>query len=328
MTSPAEPVLASALWESQQLFKKSHDSPGPDTGLRALDEVLSQCLHYGTITCIHAETTSGEKELCNALLTSHLLRSLASTATVIDVSSFFDVRKIHQNIVSRIGEEARANDKAVQVLDRLNIMQIFDFEGLTDAILEVRQTLEESIASPHIPQSAPQVIKSTINDSQDEDETLDNPTPAPPILPSTHPTSHFPPRLLLLTNLHHIIHPLIKTNPTQGQSLLLSLLRSLHHLTQTHNLLTLILSGVASYPKAREEAPSAFASCLWRPVLGKAFSHTLDAEMLLYRAPGREGRDAGDGTSILEVLQDRNGKGVGRWAPFRVDKEGRLKEFG
>lgn len=304
----------------------------PDTGISAIDEAIAQCLRYGTINCIHAEQGSGENELCYALLTSHLLRSAHSTATVIDVGSSFDVRKMHQNLHFRLQGHEGTHDTAVQVLGRLNISQVFDVEGLADAIAEVRQSLEPSIELPSTEKALMNPIKSTIDDSEDEDDLLDDPAPAH-LAPDQISTAsnHAAAGFLVLSNFHQIMAPSIKSNHVQGQSLLVSFMRSLQHLSKAHHLCTVIFSGVTAYPKAREDTPSAFASCNWRPVLGKAFPHLLDSEMLLYRASSlrtenQKGNEE-NSVSIIEILQNSDGRGLGRWAPFIIGAEGRLMEF-
>lgn len=77
----------------------------------------------------------------------------------------------------------------------------------------------------------------------------------------------------------------------------------------------------------------------FRPALGRSFLHTVDCHMLLSTLPLR-GLDAKlfygtqyDGVrrqrpemvSVLEVMADRRGDRVGKWAAFVVDRSVNLK---
>jgi hypothetical protein len=237
------------------------------------------------------------------------------------------LRKLYQTIVESLEPKNDAKQRALAILDRLKVMKVFDFEGLADAISELRDSFQNPT---QIPKPEVQAPRGTVGDSEDEDEMLDDPSPivrkAPVKLPedvSSQPSTG----LLLINNLDQLATPLIKTNHAQGQALLTSFMRSLSHLTKAHGLATIIISSTTSFANAKEEPPSAFASCKQRPALGKSFTHLLDTHLLLHQAQeSNEARGKRDGpVSIIEVLHDRNGERAGRWAPFTIDEGGRLK---
>ncbi|KAK5173735.1 uncharacterized protein LTR77_002416 [Saxophila tyrrhenica] len=335
MAMPAEPILASALWQPAQAKGDCGSKPLHSrlsaTGVKELEDVLGRCLGPGQVTCVSAEPGSGERELCEAIVTAHLLSSTHTTVTVVDTGSFSDIRKIYQSVTSRFQGGANASKEALRVLDRLKIMKVFDFEGLTDAISELRQSLEEPRRAPTVgirPHSGP---KGTIGDSEDEDEMLDIESPSNQPAKQARPNPVPAPQahgLVLIDNLPQVIGPLLKSNYAHGQALLMSFTRSLSHLSSTHGLCTAIVNGTASSAKTKEESPSAFSSCAVRPLLGKAFTHLLDTHLLVHRTlkRSREARNDPSGeVSVVEILQDRNGNGVGRWAAFTIDPTGNLK---
>ena len=335
MAIPAEPILASVLWEAGRAKgkgKSASRAPGartpPKTDIRVVDEALSGCIQYGGVTCIHGEDGSGGTELCEATLTSHLLNDPSFIATVIDIGSTFDLRHIHQSVLSRMRAVSDPNQAALQVLERLHIMKIFDFEGLVDAVAEIRQSAQHGNHSSAPQKASPKPPRGTVGDSESEEELSNTPSPqiVSPAAPSDSATSS---RLLLINNLHQVISPLIKSNHVQGQALLISFTRSLQLLTKAHNLCTIIVSGTTSYTKWKEESPSAFGSCTLRPVLGPAFSHLLDSELMVHQSvvPGPK-QGGGKDVSVVEVLQNRHGKGIGRWAPFAVDEGGISRAYG
>lgn len=313
MATAAEPILASSLWSpkkpesapEQQRLKTSH---------KALDAALKGGLDYGSITCISAEPDAGARELTQALLVSHLCTAKDATATVIDTGQAADVRRLYRAILATLSESdaATAKAEAKGTLDRVEIMKPFDFEGLTEAVSELRDTLEG-----RTPQEQPP--RGTVADSQDdEDEMLDSPKPPlPKTAPntSTAPSPHSSAKggFLIIDNLTHLAAPLLKTNHASGQALLTSFMRSLAHLTRTHNLCTVIVNSTLfnntgktgntpTYNK--EESPSAFASCTARPALGKTWMFLVDVHLLVHSMPKTE-KDA-------RVVYGE-GQGRGRW---------------
>ena len=348
MANPAEPILASAVWTAHRTLEAGEDPENArrrerlTSGCRAVDEALGGGLEYGSISGINADANSGAQELCEAFLVSHLLSSPDATATVIDTAHSFDVRKLHRSITSEMQDSASGAEVALEVLDRLKIMKVFDFIGLTESVSELRDPLEckqSSSAQSNPQEKAP---KASIGDSEDEDEMLDIPSPPPkppqplPQNQKHQPTYHH--SILLIDNITHVVAPLMKNHYTQGQAVLASFMRSLGHLTRTHNLCTILLNGVTSGANIKDEPPSIFSSCMLHPALRKPFAHTIDTNLLVHqvsetngmkprshsRAEDQAQPEVGSMVSVIEVMQDRNGNSLGRWAPFTLSESGRL----
>jgi hypothetical protein len=357
MASAAEPILASTLWAS---YTCSHSAPGPSskrrklaTGLAAIDTALDGGLDHGEVTCISSQPDAGATEFTLALLVKHLLSGSDSAATVINSTLSFDIRKLHGLLVHEFrSRSSGGEDAAMGVLDRLKIMKVFDFVGLTEAVSEVRETLEETTLEttksdkaglrPETP--AP---RGTVGDSEgEEEEMLDDEAPSspPPVQPpqiqedqqQTTLPSH---GLLIIDSISHLAAPSLKNNHHQGQALLTSFMRSLTHLSKAHDLCTILLNGTVIYQQAKEEAPSIFSSCPLRPALGKTFGYLVDVHLLVHVVPRavedakavygnrsrKSDRDVEFGT-VVEVLMDRYSGKEGRWCAFTWEADGRLKE--
>lgn len=162
--------------------------------------------------------------------------------------------------------------------------------------------------------------------------------PSPPQELSPHrPSSpNNPQTLLILSSLPRLLSPIMHTNHIRGHALLVHLLRSLRHLTQSHQLCCLILNSVVggssrtdTDPRTAgsgdnpgnkekgEEGVSIFSdNGALRPALGKTFAWRLDVSLLVSTigrgGGGQEGRGKG-GTSVCEVVSDRFGAKAGRW---------------
>ncbi|KAK1059220.1 hypothetical protein LTR12_015055 [Friedmanniomyces endolithicus] len=325
MDAPAEPILASTIWTIHCTVKvqtASNPSSRPKrlpTGLSSLDVALEGGLDYGSISCISAEPNSGSADIMLAALVSHLLSDPDATATVIDITLAFDLRRLHGKLAHALQLRGRDVGKAMAVLERLKIMKVFDFVGLAESVVEVRESLECSNAysPPHIlRQAAP---RGTVGDSEDEDEMLDVPTLPSPV-PQRSSKSIPTPSLLIIDSISQVAAPLIKSNYVQGQALLTSFMRSLAHLSRTHRLCTLLLNGTTTNSQSKEDTPSIFLSCALRPALGKTFAYMLDMHLLVQAIPktAADARRAYGGkhegkaeqeaelVEVVEVLQDSN----------------------
>jgi len=123
--------------------------------------------------------------------------------------------------------------------------------------------------------------------------------------------------------------PLLTDHLPLGHALLTTFLRSLHHLTRTHHLSTLLLnSAVATQhpPLSGRQVDetsnvSIFTSTLGKPALGKTYAYLLDTSLFLTRGPSGDERSRGreEDTVVLEVLYDRFGPREGRWVALRAD---------
>lgn len=358
----AEPILATSLWNADEPSEPAE----PPTKRRRLatrcarvDESLNGGFDYGLISCISSEAESGAKELSYALIAEHLLSSQQAEATIVDTTNSFDVRRLHKRLVSGLRPQRNEDDakaEAVRVLERVRIMKAFDFVGMTECIAELRENLEtgEQMKSHQDSEFEPEQEKipgprGTVGDSEDEDDMLDDigPTspekPSPPPLKTARPEettpADQPQHLLVIDNITYVASPIIKNSHVQGQALLATFMRSLAHLTRTHDVCTILHNATMTYqPKATTEpTPSIFSSCTLRPALGKSFAYLLDTHLLLHRvaltaadaktvyaAHSAIPKSSQKLVSVLEVLQDRHSDRVGHWSAFRTDADGNL----
>lgn len=254
-----------------------------------------------------------------SLLANHLVSSLAAKATVIDTTGSFNVRQFHGAIARSHAHNEDGMAFATKVLGRLEIMRVFDFVGLTEGVAELRADLER-------------VPKGTVGDSEgEEDESLEGPPRH-----DANGVNNF----LLIDDLTHVAGPLLKNNHTAGQALLTSFIRSLGHMSRAHKIDIVMQNSLQDFPNHNSsDAPSIFASCTARPALGKTLPFLIDVQLLVHREPATVasakivygGRSAGKGgvdwVGVVEIVQDRNGDRVGRWAPFKIAVDGTLEDL-
>lgn len=359
-TAAAEPTLASTLW-ANHLAAQQDDTTQPPakrrklaTSLRDLDHALEGGLEYGSIHCISAEPSSNSvHDLTLALIVSHLLASQDTVVTVIDTTLGFDIRGLHQRLGDALRERNEDGEgKVMEVLGRVSVMKAFDFVGMTECLAEVRESLERPAVSDPAEKRPAAPPKGTIDDSEDEGDDMLDDAPSPPLHPppplAAHPSVKCgPPNVrsgfLLINNITQPTAPLLKNNHVQAQALLTSFMRSLSHLTESHDLCTLLLNNASTYAVAQakaEPSPSIFSSCALRPALGKTFTYLVDVHVLVHEVPRtaegaravyggeRQGREEVEMGRVFEVLQDRYGGRVGSWAAFSVDAEGRPRDVG
>jgi hypothetical protein len=367
----AEPLLESSLWSAEE---ESTSTTSPPTKRRKLaigcppiDDSLQGGFDHGSITCISAEAESGAKDLSYSLIAAHLLTSKRAEATVIDTTNSFDVRRLHKRLVASLmrqggqsGDDEGVRDEAVRVLERARIMKAFDFVGLTECVAELREGLEtpsNQASSPR--QQRVTAPRGTVGDSEDEDEeeTLDAPTPPSKAVPPSPKETHNhtdaddqSSQLLIIDNITYVTSPILKNSHVQGQALLTTFMRSLAHVTRRHNICTIIHNTAVTYSNTgtstsnnnnnsttSEPTPSIFASCALRPALGKTFPYLLDLHLLLHKIPisvrdakavyaahGAIPKPEDKLASVLEVMHDRYNDCVGHWSAFRIDADGNL----
>lgn len=324
MAPPAEPLLASALWTSSTAAKDFSEPNRKEdrlsTGCKTIDKALEDGLDYGQICCISGESETGSRELVQALIVSQLLSSPTVTATVIDTGLSLDVRRLHQALSNRLGERSNAAGEAAKMLDRVNMMKVFDFVGMTESIAELKDRLGGSETVPHkSPTENRPGPRPTIGDSEDEasdDEILDGPSNSSRISDQRSTISAHN-HLLIIDSLTQVTAPLLKANYTRGQGILSSFMRTLSHLTRTYSICTVLVNGVTSYANTKEESPSIFSSCTLQPALGRVFMHALDVHFLVHQVTRTNGK--AERVFVVEVLQDRYGGRTGKWAAFKAD---------
>ncbi|RMZ11766.1 hypothetical protein D0864_00897 [Hortaea werneckii] len=353
MVTSADCILASALWsppqhqviDGQRLPKRRKLG----TGSTNLDRILNGGLEHGNIHCVSATPSGGARELMSSILVAHLLTQDDATATLIDVALSFDIKTLHRELIRQLHASGKDGKDALKILEKLRIMKAFDCVGLTECVAEMRQQLDyerfESGSQHKGPPKPPG--KGTISDSEsDDDELLDNE-------PTSLGQSELPEsetgqqerlsrrsNLLIIDTISKPFTPLLKNNHTHGQAMLASFMRSLRHLTTSHDLATLLLNTVTDFDKTREEAPSMFSSCTARPALGRGFCNLVDTHLLVHEeaksaqdaklmmmSKGASGGQKGLPANVIEVLSDRYEGRVGRWAAFEVGEDGRLKDM-
>jgi hypothetical protein len=320
MAIPAQPLLASELWIPQNDKPQPLEASTNVTDGSSVDDILKNCIKCGTITCVSTQPNIGENEPFERLLASHLLESSSnSQATLIDTNSSVDMRNIHGSIKSRLSIAETSSKEAVSILERLKIMKVFDFQGLADALSELRHSFESGgLRSPADEQQPMAPPRSTVEDSEDEDEMLDD-LPASVAEPSVTESATVSPSssaLVLIDNLSHVMSPILKSNHAHGQALMVSFLRSLWLLTKEYNIRTIVVNNTTSYSHNKEDSPSIFSSCIQRPLLGKSIAHLFDGHLLLHQLEsGASTRTSQiDPNVVVEVIHSRNGDDHGRWA--------------
>ncbi|EUC40296.1 hypothetical protein COCMIDRAFT_109179 [Bipolaris oryzae ATCC 44560] len=169
--APANPILASSLIDDDELddlidrlynsgireAKQEKERIG--IGIKSVDTALFGGLESGRVIEISGEASAGVREVYTALLVTCLLQNPKSTAAVVDTTGNFDVLRLYTHIIARLscqtqdllaalresvgfGSDARAEDVAAKMLDRVKIMRVFDFEGVREAVGEIGDEVE------------------------------------------------------------------------------------------------------------------------------------------------------------------------------------------
>jgi hypothetical protein len=349
----ALPTLASFVYTATESPTQPPKYPRLPTACPSIDVSLKGGFNYGSISCISSESESGAKELSYSLIATHLFASEVSEASVVDTTNSFDVRRLHGRVLKGV-DNGNGKAEAVKALERVRIMKAWDLVGVVECVGEVGEGLDSgSTGGKRVSmtgQGNVSGMRGTVGDSEDEDEMLDDvepvsgrKSPPPASLGTAKPAQaeieDQPRHLLVIDNITYVASPLLKANHVQGQSLLATFMRSLAHLTRTHNICTILHNATTTYPttSSSEPTPSIFSSCTLRPALGKPFTYLLDTHLLLHRVPLTAAdaksvyaahsaipTDSRKLVSVLEVLQDRQSDRVGHWAAFRAETDGRL----
>ncbi|KAI5369575.1 Putative P-loop containing nucleoside triphosphate hydrolase [Septoria linicola] len=336
MSTFEPPTIASDLWSPDSL-EHSEDThrTGKDkysTGSKGIDDAFEGGLDFGTVHCITSKPEHGGQDLLLALLASHLLRGSQATATVIDSTLTFDVRRLHQAIRSELGE----GEDAMEPLTRLKISKVFDRVGMVEAMTELGEALQSEAdvkerVGPHQPTPTP-----VIEDSEDEEELLEEPEPAtakPETVKAVNPS-----RLLIVNNISHVMAPIIKNDFTQGQALLTSLMNSITDITRRHNLCTIVFCEAGFKLVPENETLSHFKSCRIKPAVGYGIGYLVDVHIYLHKlfvkkadaesnVEGKHARgNERPSVSVLEIVEDRENVCKGSWACFEYTPHGTLKD--
>ena len=247
-------------------------------------------------------------------------------------------------------------DEATSLLDRVKVMRVFDFAGVVEAISEVNELIENTKQnSDKFPVAASEQRRDEIGDSEEElDEDDDKVMQCEPqhksvILDNrqgSEPHSG-PIGMIIIDTITNVVSAMMVKSQVQGQALLASFMRSLHHLTSRYHICTILTNAAvgrnpshsSDYQHGPREDVSIFSSTMGKPALGKTFTYLIDTSVFLSTVP-KTSEDAfiafSDGEKapsyrkalILEVLKDRYGTREGRWAAFKIAAEVKLVPSG
>ena len=104
MATIAPPEVAFDQWkpspdkdeEAEDYFDEETNDNLLHTGVKAIDSAYDGGFDYGLVHCITSPPQHGTKELVQSLVSSHVCSSPAVTATIIDSTLSFDVRRLYQ----------------------------------------------------------------------------------------------------------------------------------------------------------------------------------------------------------------------------------------
>ena len=246
-------------------------------------------------------------------------------------------------------------EKAISMLDRVKVMRVFDFAGVVEAISEVKDMMEEiAQKSEKTPVLAFHEKRDEVGDSEEELDEEDEELQAEPKQESATLGNHQGSEpysvsigMIIFDTITNVVSAMMAKSQIQGQALLASFMRSLHHLTSRHHICTILTNAAVSrnpsrnpeYQHGPREDVSIFSSTMGKPALGKTFTFLIDTSIFLSTVP-KTSDDAttafGDGGEvssyqkalILEVLKDRCGTREGRWAAFDIVAEVKIVPSG
>ncbi|PUU80479.1 hypothetical protein B9Z19DRAFT_1079489 [Tuber borchii] len=312
---PAAGILASTLLTQniRQSNIASHLPKTLPTSCLPLDQhALSSGFPYGLLTSISGVSATGKSLIAMHALTTHLLLHFNSSAAWVDTLGTFSPSLLQQVVSSRTSNDSKTTSN---VLDRVQIMRVFDIHGLMEAIDELR--------TGHLDREKRQRV---INDSEDEASEEEEPPPEP--FNGT--------RVIVIDTISQPITTLMTTGPLQAQARMVGVTRSLSDLAKRYNICTLLLNAAVSKPGAggrqqtytytqEDNLSSAFSAATSKPALGNVYAHCVDVNILLTRVKVRGRRKiggSGGGESediVMEVLSDRTESGrTGMWAAFGI----------
>lgn len=234
--------------------------------------------------------------------------------------------------------------EATSMLDRVKVMRVFDFAGVVEAVGEVGRIAEAFRRRSREPGGTVQRTRNgEIGDSEeelddDDDDAADDDGP-----PGKRSSSFIEGSdsaigqlgMLIFDTITSVVSPVMSKSQIQGQALLTSFMRSLHHLTTRRHICTILVNAAVGLNPSNnpehqlrpEEHVSIFSSTLGKPALGKTFTYLVDTSIFMSAVP-RTSQDATTAFAtsgelfrkafIMEILKDRRGSREGRWAAFDI----------
>ncbi|RPA88983.1 hypothetical protein L873DRAFT_1849521 [Choiromyces venosus 120613-1] len=317
---PAAGILASTLLTQsiRQSSKASHFPKTLSTSCSSIDQhALSSGFPYGRLTSISGASATGKSLIAMHALTTNLLLHRTSSAAWIDTLGTFSPNLLQQVVSSRTNNDTKTTSN---VLDRVQIMRVFNIHGLIEAIDELR--------TGHLDREKRQRV---VNDSQDEaSETEDE--KEPPLEPFDGT------RVIIIDTISQPITALMTTGPLQAQARMAGVARSLSDLARRYDICTLLLNTAVSKPTKgadgrhhaythtqEDNLSSAFSAATLKPALGNVYAHCVDVNILLTRVKAQRRRRMGTGGNasediVMEVLSDRTEGGrIGMWGAFGIE---------
>ncbi|KAI9812153.1 MAG: hypothetical protein M1827_004819 [Pycnora praestabilis] len=340
MAHPAPPILASALLHTAP---KSYDRQAVGTGHPAVDTLaLAGGFKYGSITAVSGALGTGKTLVALHVLTTHLLAHPESQVAVIDTTGSFSPFRMYDVVLARLLKEQEVKERALggtkvvggqegedlrrkaeEMLDRVQVMRVFDFYGVIDAVGEIRERMEDFELTKErkvveigweVEQKGEREIADSEDEIESEDVEMEEQGSRQKI---TFGTTEGPQAKATNRDVGIIVIDTI-TNvrpPAQAQQ---------HDPT----------NSFIRQPRKPDDNVSIFSSTLGKPALGKSFAYCVDMQVFLSKIPRtREdaeeiygGEGGGGGTtggaemaSVMEVIADRSGEREGRWAAFMID---------
>ncbi|KAK5019708.1 hypothetical protein LTR39_000199 [Cryomyces antarcticus] len=186
----------------------------------------------------HGSLSNNPPQISLHVLTTHLLASHTSHATVIDTAGAFDVLRLQKIAAQRLkAADGRPSNAHVhvdvglsvdQMLERVKIMRVFDFVGLVEAVGEVREELESESAVHEAERGLHgrdhDATRPTVADGQDAEEMLmgDEPPTGPrdeaagqqqqEQQTTTHQERY---GMIIVDNITQVAAPIVKSNYIQ-----------------------------------------------------------------------------------------------------------------
>lgn len=219
-------------------------------------------------------------------------------------------------------------EEAKVMLDRVKIMRVFDIAGLVEAFGEVSDSLRLRLASTKQPQRRQEIM-----DSEDESDSGGSEDINPPTESEERHVG-----MLIVNAITNIMSSAVAKSPVQGQAILASFMRSLHHLTAHYRISSILVNAAVNVdkpdrfnqrPRLNENHISMFSSILGKPALGWTFTRMVDLSLYLSSVPKTRGdgalayggsakEGAWSNAVVMEVVHDRRGNQEGCWAAFDI----------
>ena len=267
-------------------------------------------------------------------------------------NSYQESGYMYEKRTSRLENSKEAMvEEATVMLDRVKVMRVFDFAGVVEAISEVNELTEAMTQkADRLPVAAPEQRRDEVGDSEEEPDEDEEPERE-----AQHETDHLqgnephsgPIGMIIIDTITNVVSAMMVKSQVQGQALLASFMRSLHHLTSRYHVCTILTNAAVGrnptrnpdYQHGPREDVSIFSSTMGKPALGKTFTFLIDTSVFLSTVPktsddafiafgGGEKAPSYQKALIFEILKDRCGTREGRWAAFEIAAEVKLVPSG